>query len=110
MVAPVQGDSIVPPPALNGGLYNGNPFRAGAPWANVPARPTAASLAQRTLSGAHPPMQARYQAAAMHRPGNNTDDAYEGIDRDTFARIGLPCFRCVDPPSTTTCRYTTINP
>lgn len=62
-----------PPPALNGGWYTGQPFKAGAPWATVPVVPDWSLMLQHTLRLADvpPPPQAFWQYAASHRPGNN---------------------------------------
>ena len=108
--APVTDQSSpVPPPALNGGLYTGRPFRQGAPWANAPVRPTLAAMTQTTLRSADAPTLALYQMPAMTRPGNNTDDAFQGVDRERFNRIGLPCIACVERPDEDV-SFTTVSP
>lgn len=62
----------VPPPALNGGLYTGEPFAKDAPWANVPVVPDTAYLIHYNLRSANPPTEALYQYPGYTRPGNNT--------------------------------------
>lgn len=68
-----QGLPYVPPPprALNGGLYTGEPFIPGAPWANVPVIPDADFMTNVNLRSANPPPQALYQYPGNVRPGNN---------------------------------------
>ena len=63
----------IPPPVLNGGLYTGTPFFAGAPWRNFPALPDAGYMTFVNLMSAAPPPNARYHfAGGSLRPGNNT--------------------------------------
>lgn len=66
-------------PVLNGGLFTGEPFKKGAPWANIYQRPTAAYLTNQALKSANPPLLARYQIQAGYRPGNNDDDYIDGV-------------------------------
>lgn len=96
--------SPVPPPALNGGLYTGEPFLKDAPWANVPVRPTSAFMTNSTLRSANPPIQALFQLQSGFRPGNNSDDPMPGVmgfvgDRNfgPFNFPCLPCFKTVEP-------------
>jgi hypothetical protein len=65
--------SYVPPPPreLNGGLYTGEPFLKGAPWANVPVIPDVDYMINVNLRSANPPTQALYQYPGNTRPGNN---------------------------------------
>jgi hypothetical protein len=91
-----ENDSPIPDPALNGGLYNGNPFRTNAPWANIYVRPTTSFMTQNTLRTANPPNDSLYQMPTMMRPGNNTDDAFVGINYTAFRKIGYPCY-CSKP-------------
>ena len=69
---PSSSYSPIPPRALNGGLYAGEPFLPGAPWANVPATPTAEVLMREQLASARPPpgAQVLYPSGGT-RPGNN---------------------------------------
>ena len=61
----------IPPPALNGGLYTGDPFKPGAPYANVPLTPDAGFLTNVALRTANPPPGATEQHVIGLRPGNN---------------------------------------
>ena len=65
--------SYIPPPprALNGGLYTGEKFLAGAPWANVPVVPDVDYMTNVNLRSANPPPQALFQYPGNVRPGNN---------------------------------------
>ncbi len=65
--------SYVPPPprSLNGGLYTGQPFIQGAPWANIPVIPDAGYMTHINLRSARPPEDALYQHGGGIRPGNN---------------------------------------
>ena len=90
--------SPVPPPMLNGGLYTGQPFIEGAPWANVPVRPTSSYMTNVALRSANPPIQAMFQLQSGYRPGNNSDDPMPGImgfvgDKD-FGPFNFPCLPC----------------
>lgn len=61
-----------PPASLNGGLYTGEPFRQGAPWANVPITPDA-GVYNFTNLPANAPKLAKYMVPSGGlRPGNNT--------------------------------------
>ena len=63
----------IPPPRLNGGLYTGEPFRAGAGWAAVPTVPDSIALIQNTLPSANPPPGiVGRQVPLDARPGNNS--------------------------------------
>lgn len=66
--------SFTPPPypSLNGGLYTGEPFVCGAPWANVPVIPDVSYMINHNLKSANPPPGAEYQYPGGNRPGNNT--------------------------------------
>jgi len=63
----------VPPPprALNGGLFTGEPFLEGAPWANVHVIPDVDYMTNINLRTANPPPQALFQYPGNVRPGNN---------------------------------------
>lgn len=102
--------SPVPLPALNGGLFTGEKFEDGAPWATVPVRPTSAFMNHMTLRSANPPPQAIYQMQAGYRPGNNTDDSMPGVMAFTgsegFGPFDFACIPCVkeSKPQPQTCR------
>lgn len=68
---PASGHVPPPAPSLNGGLYTGQPFETGAPWANVPATPDAGYLVHYALRSANPPPGAEVQYPAAIRPGNS---------------------------------------
>lgn len=91
--------SPVPPPALNGGLFTGEKFMNGAPWANVQVRPTSAFMNNMTLRSANPPIQALFQLQAGYRPGNNSDDSMPGVLAFTgdkkFGPFNFPCLPCM---------------
>jgi hypothetical protein len=61
----------IPGPKLNGGLYTGEPFLPGAPWANVPVVPETGYMIHTNLRSANPPHQALTQYPGNNRPGNN---------------------------------------
>lgn len=93
--------SPVPPPALNGGLFTGQPFQEGAPWANVPVRPTSAYITNVALRSANPPVQALFQLQSGFRPGNNSDDMMPGVVAFTgdknFGPFNFACVPCFKP-------------
>lgn len=60
----------IPERQLNGGLYTGEPFKKGAPWANVPVVPDEGYMTHVNLQSANPPKAALYQYNNI-RPGNN---------------------------------------
>lgn len=94
------GPVPAPPRRLNGGLYTGEPFAAGAPWANVPVAPEVGALAAhlaatRDASGAPAP-DGPAQAAAIGyaRPGNNAvavGDYFAPYDPKLYGP--MTCFR-----------------
>jgi hypothetical protein len=94
----MQQPSFVPPPppSLNGGLYTGEPFAHGAPWANVPATPDASYMVHFALRSANPPPGAIYQYPAAIRPGNSYTYMY-GVSKVP----GPYPIYCVDKPSST---------
>lgn len=71
--APYSSEYMTPPapPSLNGGLYTGEPFAKGAPWANVPVVPDAGYMIHHNLRSANPPPDAIFQYPGNVRPGNN---------------------------------------
>jgi hypothetical protein len=68
--------SEIPPRALNGGLYTGQPFMKGAPWANKPMRPETVNMIYNSLRSMHvPPEEAIYLfPGGGIRPGNNVPE------------------------------------
>jgi hypothetical protein len=68
---PYPGHVIPPPRALNGGLFTGEPFLEGAPWANVPVIPDVDFMTNVNLRSANPPTEALFQYPGNTRPGNN---------------------------------------
>lgn len=60
----------IPERSVNGGLYTGEPFKPGAPWANVPVVPEADTYTQ-NLASANPPPDAIF-IPSYSRLGNNT--------------------------------------
>jgi len=55
---------------VNGGLYTGEPFEKGAPWANIPIKPDVDFLVNKAWAGVAPP-DALMQYPGATRPGNN---------------------------------------
>jgi hypothetical protein len=92
--------SPIPEPALNGGLYNGQPFASNAPWANTPVRPSSAYLTHVNLRSAQPPAAALYQMQAGYRPGNNSDDPMPGVQQFTgdqnYGPFDFYCVPCAE--------------
>lgn len=76
----VVGQQGIPPRALNGGLYTGEPFAKDAPWANVPVIPDVTYMVHHNLRSANPPPQALVHYPGTVRPGNN-EPLYEGVKR-----------------------------
>ena len=95
----------IPARSLNGGLYTGEPFKANAPWANVPVVPDAAYMIHYNLRSANPPPEALLHYPGTVRPGNN-EPVYDGITRlggvnqncaapdITTAPRSCPCYKC----------------
>lgn len=93
---------FVPPPqpSLNGGLYTGQPFAPGAPWANVPVTPEGTYMTHVNLRSAHPPPGASHQYAGSIRPGNNLQQM-PGVSMLSDKHAAL----CLSQPSSLTgCR------
>jgi hypothetical protein len=63
--------ATIPPRALNGGLYTGEPFLKNAPWGNVPVIPDTTYMINLNLMSADPPSDALYQYPGGNRLGNN---------------------------------------
>lgn len=94
---------VAPPPrALNGGLFTGEPFFRGAPWANVPVIPDVDYMTNVNLRSAQPPPGAIYQYPGNTRPGNNYQkntglQPYRGIKGDV--QYNFSCAPCERPLS-----------
>ena len=78
LVGPDEGQlsarySELPPPALNGGLYTGEPFAKNASWRNFPVRPETVNVIYNNLRSMNiPPEEALYLfPGGGIRPGNN---------------------------------------
>lgn len=56
---------------FNGGLYTGEPFKEGAPYANVPVVHDAGYMIHYNLRSGNPPPGAIEQYPGSIRPGNN---------------------------------------
>lgn len=68
----MQANINLPPRALNGGLYTGEPFAEGAPYANIPVFPDTGFMIHYNLLHADPPPAAKYHyPGGGNRPGNN---------------------------------------
>jgi hypothetical protein len=68
----VDNGPVKPPKCpLNGGLYTGEPFVAGAAYGNVATVADADYMTNVNLRSANPPPEALYQYASFLRPGNN---------------------------------------
>lgn len=91
---PGNGTYNIPPRKLNGGLYTGEPFAPGAPWANVPVIPDAGYMTYVNLRSANPPAAALTQYPGGQRPGNNTQ-VMPGVEVCS-QRYGLVCNRPPD--------------
>ena len=80
-----------PPPKLNGGLYTGEPFKEGAPWANVPVIADIDYMIHHNLRSANPPIEALFQYPGQVRPGNNYQ-AMTGLAKPNgYDMICAPC-------------------
>lgn len=94
-----KGAVPAPPRKLNGGLYTGEPFAPGAPWANVPVEPEVGALAAhlaatRGPEGATPDAPAQAAAIGYARPGNNAvavDAYFAPYDPKLYGT--MTCFR-----------------
>jgi hypothetical protein len=94
----------IPPRALNGGLYTGEPFQKNAPWANVPAIPDVDFLTQHRVADDDLILdEARFQYPGTVRPGNN-NQSMPGVT--THGPHGFSCikdYKC-QPATWSTCR------
>jgi hypothetical protein len=92
--------SPMPKPALNGGLYTGEPYLPNAPWANVPVVPCAAYMTHMNLRSANPPPNALFQMQPNVRPGNSTDPQMPGVTRfvgdSNFGPFNFMCVPCMN--------------
>lgn len=98
-----------PPRALNGGLYTGEPFAKGAPWANVPVIPDVDYMTNVNLKSANPPQQALYQYPGNTRPGNNFQ-ANTGLQPFVFGDQPynfscVPCEKIAPKKKECRCKY-----
>jgi len=86
MVAPI------PPRAVNGGLFTGEPFVAGAQYANVPITPDAGVMVRDGLHiGNAPPPGANMQYVSWQRPGNSSP-TMPGLVADEWTQLMFaPC-------------------
>lgn len=82
----------VPERQLNGGLYTGEPFKAGASWANVPVEPEPAAMSaniartdMESLSG----KMGQLMYPTYTRPGNNNVNlpGYDYYDQKNFSTM-----------------------
>lgn len=96
--------ALIPPSKLNGGLFIGDPFATGAPWANVPVRPSSAYMINQNLSSANPPPNAIFQMTKGYRPGNNTDDEIDVLNTCPDKSC-IPVFQCT-PNGNRNCQQT----
>ena len=85
----------IPLPSLNGGLYTGEPFKEGAPYANIPIIPDGGYMTHFALRSADPPLQALYQYNDSYRPGNNTP-VMPGIEPYKQGQYGIMCNNAVE--------------
>ena len=60
-----------PKPSRNAGLFTGEKFVKGAPWANVPVKPNADYMMSKNLKSANPPPGAKTHFPHTLRKGNN---------------------------------------
>ena len=102
----------IPERTLNGGLYTGEAFAKGAPWANVPVVPDAGYMIHYNLRSANPPSDALYQYPGTERPGNNTA-IFPGVQMWKNGRYGIACVKKegneMGHTNTCTCRKCTMS-
>ena len=96
----IQQSSYVPPPQLklNGGLYTGEPFKEGAPWANVPVVADIDYMIHHNLRSANPPLEALFQYPGTIRPGNNYQNMTGIAKVEDYSFGCTPCIKkaCYD--------------
>lgn len=91
-----NGYTQIPPRALNGGLYTGEPFYKNSPWGNVPVIPDSGYMIHYNLKTANPPTEALYHyPGGGTRPGNNYANMIGVNTNDQYNIAGnvLPCKR-----------------
>jgi hypothetical protein len=88
--------SSIPPPALNGGLYTGEPFKG--PWGNVPVVPDTDYMINVNLRSARPPPEALTQYPGGPRPGNNVQKMPGVRLFDGTAGVACQDSACPAPP------------
>lgn len=93
----------IPPPALNGGLFTGEPFKKDAPYANIPIVPDAGYMIHYALRSANPPVEALYQYPGGFRPGNNTP-IMPGVQKYKDGRYGVLCVNIPRKRSEVNCK------
>lgn len=105
----------VPPPPreLNGGLFTGEPFLEGAPWANVPVIPDVDYMTNVNLRSANPPVQALFQYPGNTRPGNNFQEntglqRYQG-SRGFTPAYNFSCIPCTKLPQNQECKCSKVS-
>lgn len=81
-----------PAPSLNGGLYTGQPFEAGAPWGNVPIPPDAGMMAFNRNFPATAPPEARFMLPGGGiRPGNNMPSLPSAVKHSRRDELNAMC-------------------
>lgn len=85
------GPVPVPPRAVNGGLYTGKPFAAGAPWGNVPVEPEPGAYALHLKATGAPPPTGETMMPFGVRPGNNAPAQIFHEPLDPMRYPGLMC-------------------
>lgn len=90
--------SQIPPRALNGGLYTGEVFMKGAPWANRPVRPETVNYIYHNLRSMHiPPEEAIYMfpgeafAPATTRPSCHSNTSTRSKTPKRTPCASRPC-------------------
>ena len=93
--SPYHYDNYVPPPPLklNGGLYTGEPFAKGAPWANVPVVADIDYMIHYNLRSANPPIEALFQYPGTVRPGNNSQNMSGIAKPEGYDFLCTPCIK-----------------
>ena len=97
-------ETSLPKPSINGGLYTGELFQKGAPWANVPVVPDSGYIIHYNLQSANPPPGAEYQYPSGLRPGNN-NPVLPGVHTAAGGMYGLLVNDgpCASTPATCKC-------
>lgn len=85
----------IKPPRPNGGLFTGETFHEGAPYANIPVVPDSGYLIHYNLRSANPPKEALYQYPSTLRPGNNTP-IQPGVGEFAQGKYDLYCISPYD--------------